>query len=184
MITLSTIQNLSPCEDRLQNYTTHYSEWSGTLLQFLDLDKVSHQDKVWIFSRLIESNKLSLAAIDFAESVLNTFEQAHPQDNRPRNAINAYRSNVVDSQSVSLAARDAANDAYSAYIFDLDAGLNSILHRAANVAHAVHTAYAIQSSSIRKNERAINSIQSAGRAASAAEMNAQLEIMKQYAAQP
>ena len=52
-ITKKFIEQFEPCSDRWQNYLNHYSEWSGTFLEFLELDKISSKDKVWVFSRNI-----------------------------------------------------------------------------------------------------------------------------------
>jgi hypothetical protein len=45
------ILSLNPCKDRKENYLKHYRRFSGTLIEFLDLDKISHTDKIWVLTK-------------------------------------------------------------------------------------------------------------------------------------
>jgi hypothetical protein len=48
------ILSLKPCEDRLLNYLQHYTDFSGTVVDFLELDKISIKDKIWVVTRNYE----------------------------------------------------------------------------------------------------------------------------------
>lgn len=87
------LKSLDPCTDRWENYLEHYSDWSGTRLEFLELEKISDRDKLWVMLRpeTLSEKQLHLLACDFAESVLHFFENEYPNDNRPRQAIEAKR---------------------------------------------------------------------------------------------
>ena len=50
-ITKEILETFNPCEDRWENYMKHYSKWTGTLLGFMSLDKLSAKDKIWVFSK-------------------------------------------------------------------------------------------------------------------------------------
>ncbi len=118
MITKDYLKSLSPCEDRYKHYLSHYKDWSGTLEEFLDLPKLTHNDKKWVFFRSIDKSQLRLVAADFAERVLHLFENKYPSDDRPRkaieaarSAINFYAAYVADAAAYAEAAADAAADA-------------------------------------------------------------------------
>lgn len=51
------IANLRPNKDLLDNYLTHYSDFSGSLGDFLNLDKISDEDKIWVFTKDIKEFK-------------------------------------------------------------------------------------------------------------------------------
>ena len=50
-LTKKYLKSLEPCRDRWRNYLKHYSTWSGSLLEFLQLDKISVKDKLWLFCK-------------------------------------------------------------------------------------------------------------------------------------
>ena len=47
------IESLRPCKSRLDAGLRHYSDWEGTWLEFFELDKISTNDKLWVFTRKI-----------------------------------------------------------------------------------------------------------------------------------
>ncbi len=58
-ITREYLQQFDPCSDRWNNYLKHYSDWSGTLLEFLELENISIGDKFWLaFKDIPELEKL------------------------------------------------------------------------------------------------------------------------------
>jgi hypothetical protein len=188
MITKDYLKNLSPCEDRYKHYLKHYKDFEGTLEEFLDLPELTHEDKIWVFVRSLDKDKLRLVAADFAERVLHIFENKYPNDDRPRKAIEAARRNDKDAADATYAARAAAyadaaavNAVYAAYAAYADAAdvdayaAVSAARAAANAARAAD-AYA-----------AVSAARAAARAAAyaadarEAEEMAQLQIMKRYA---
>jgi len=102
------IEGLSPCADRLQNYLNNYAEWSGSLLEFLDLDKITRKDKMWVFVRSVSTDFKRRFAIEVTESVLHIFEQKYPNDKRPREAIVAAKLFLNGALSRKAAAAGAA----------------------------------------------------------------------------
>lgn len=115
-ITLTKIKRLNPCHSRLANFVKHYPKYSGTLKQFLALDKITDTDKRWVYFRLLPKKYVAKCAADIAGLVLDVFETKYPNDPRPRNAIKAARKgNKKEAYAAANAAIDAANAAYGAY---------------------------------------------------------------------
>lgn len=69
LVTTNKVKNLNPCNDRFNNFTKKYPNYSGTLREFLKLDKITYDDKVWVFTRLLDKDTLVKWAIKCAESV-------------------------------------------------------------------------------------------------------------------
>jgi hypothetical protein len=114
MINKNVIEKLKPCNDRWQNYLKHYGDRSFSHRQFMGLKHITHADKLWVAFQLLPKEKAVLAAADIAESVLHIYENAYPNDSRPRKAIEAARSG--DRKAASAAAIAAAcNASYAAY---------------------------------------------------------------------
>ena len=67
-VNLKTILALNPCENRLDNYREHYSKFSGDIIDFLELDKITARDKVWVACILIPRFEAEVFAIDCAMS--------------------------------------------------------------------------------------------------------------------
>jgi len=40
----------APCIDGWENLIKHYPNWSGSLLEFMELELIPDKDKVWLFS--------------------------------------------------------------------------------------------------------------------------------------
>jgi hypothetical protein len=85
------------------------------------------------------TEKVVLAAADIAESVLHVFENAYPNDSRPRKAIEAARKGDKDTAyAAALAASAAAcNASYAAY----DAANAAALAASAAACNAYDAAY-------------------------------------------
>lgn len=45
------LKSLNPCADRWKNYLKHYSQFDGTIAEFLDLKEISFEDKKWVLFR-------------------------------------------------------------------------------------------------------------------------------------
>src|SRR5271166_3971504 len=97
IITTQYIRKLNPCEDRLDNWNLNYKDFNGSLLEFLDLDKITHEDKVWVYFRSINPELIPTIAADMAELVLHIFEKEYPNDLKPRKAIEAARNKDKDA---------------------------------------------------------------------------------------
>ena len=70
------IKSLRPCEDRLVNYLKHYNELNFDILEFLALDKISAEDKVWVSVRLMPVNLVQRFAMDCASRASTYAAQA------------------------------------------------------------------------------------------------------------
>lgn len=104
-INLETIQKLNPCQDRLDNYKNNYDTNDFTLEEFLNLDKITYTDKVWVATGLFTKKQNVLWSIKCAESVLHLFESLYPEDKRPRDAIEAAKAwTIKQDESASSAA--------------------------------------------------------------------------------
>ena len=137
------IEGLSPCADRLQNYLNHYAEWSGSLSEFLDLDKITRKDKMWVFVRSVSTDFKRRFAIEVTESVLHIFEQKYPNDKRPREAIVAaklFLDGALSRKADAAAAADAA--AYAAADAAHAAAADAAAYAADAAAAAAHAAAA------------------------------------------
>jgi len=60
------IKSLTPCEDRLVNYLNHYNKLNFDILEFLALDKITTEDKVWVSVRLMPKELVAAFAVDCA----------------------------------------------------------------------------------------------------------------------
>ena len=167
-ITKEYLESLKPCADRWENYLKHYSEWSGTLSQFLDLPELSHRDKVWVFVRSVDKYKLKFFAADCAQSVLNLFERRFPGDDRPRKAIDAARdaANYNSAATYADAAACAADAAAATY--------------AAAAGYAADAAGYAAVAAIYANSNAAYTAADANAARKSEELK-QIEFMKRYA---
>lgn len=62
------IKKLNPCEDRLENWKKHYGAKSFRILNFLELDKITAEDKIWVSVRVLPRELVEVFAIDCAFS--------------------------------------------------------------------------------------------------------------------
>jgi hypothetical protein len=89
------IEKLKPCKERYNNYLKHYSDFDGDLSEFIKLENITYYDKVWVFVKLTTKEQNVKWAALCAKSVLHIFEEKHPNDKRPRQAIDAVLNNEV-----------------------------------------------------------------------------------------
>jgi hypothetical protein len=52
------LKQFNPCQCRWDNYLEHYSDFDGSLYEFLCLDKISVEDKHWVMNRKWDDKKL------------------------------------------------------------------------------------------------------------------------------
>lgn len=62
------IKSLEPCANRHENYLRHYPDFEGCLEEFLDLEQISHADKIWVSVRVMPRFLVECFAIDCAVS--------------------------------------------------------------------------------------------------------------------
>ncbi len=117
--TLNKIRKHDPCSDGWAKLLKHLGKSKAddepvSIITILDSNGVD--DALWAL-RAVEGRdrEIRLMACEFAEAVLPIFEQANPDDDRPRKAIETARrfANGEASKEERDAARDAAWDAQS-----------------------------------------------------------------------
>ena len=50
------IKAMNPCSDRLDNWLIHYKSFDGDVLEFLNLEKITSRDKIWVTLRLLRDD--------------------------------------------------------------------------------------------------------------------------------
>ena len=119
------IKSLQPCTDRYQNYLDHYSDFEGHIEDFLDLDHISHADKIWVSVRVMPRFLVECFAIDCAVAAADAAAAA------------AANADVAAAVAAYVAAANAA------YVAAYVAAANAAYVAAANAANAdVAAAYA------------------------------------------
>ena len=113
IITVDKIAEHKPCKDRFDNFKKEYPNYSGTLEDFLNLDRITYDDKVWVCVRLLRKNVLVHWSIKCAESVLPNFELVYPDDKRVRQCLETLKS-ISDFENMTNPDRGSARSAASA----------------------------------------------------------------------
>ena len=147
-ITTQLITALNPCKDRLDNYLQHYSNLEFTFDDFIDLEHISYNDKIWVAKQVLNKNQLCHFGLLCAESVLNIFESKYPEDKRVGDCIR-YLIKVKNFEDITkiqkekiIMHRDAAYAAYAAaYAADAAAAADAA-YAAAYAAYAADAAAA------------------------------------------
>jgi hypothetical protein len=67
-INTAKIQKLRPCRDRFENWLLYYKNFNGSVKQFLELDKITAQDKIWVAVRVLPRFLVEVFTIDCALS--------------------------------------------------------------------------------------------------------------------
>jgi hypothetical protein len=140
------IAKLEPCESRFNNYLSYYKDFDGTLEEFLALDNITYSDKVWVFVKIADKFQLLRWSYLCAESVLHIFETKYPNDNRPRQSLDAKLKYINKPTKDNLIDWDnSRNAAYAAYAATDAYAANAAYAAAAAYAYddaAAYTAYA------------------------------------------
>lgn len=66
------IKGLKPCRYRMDNWREHYNSFDGDIIEFLELDKITHSDKLWVTVRLISQEMRVVFALDCAFSATDS----------------------------------------------------------------------------------------------------------------
>ena len=94
-VSFKTIMAWEPCDDfpevRIKRLMRGRKALS--VADILRMRSITHDDKLWavLHNEFFTDRELRLMACDFAERVLPMFEAEHPNDNRPRKAIEVSR---------------------------------------------------------------------------------------------
>ena len=92
LITSDKIKSFNPCNDRWENFNANYPNFKGNLAEFLSLDLINYDDKLWVGVNLMTKNQQVKFAIACAESVLYIYEDKYPNDTRPRELLEYLKS--------------------------------------------------------------------------------------------
>ena len=115
------IKSLKPCTDRYQNYLDHYSDFEGHIEDFLDLDHISHADKIWVSVRVMPRFLVECFAIDCAVAAADAAAAAAANADVAA-AVAAYvaaaNAAYVAAYVAAANAADAADAAAYAYAAD------------------------------------------------------------------
>ena len=179
------IESLKPCKDRLNNWKEYHNTFSGSLNQFLDLENITHKDKLWVYFRSVSKDVLRNVVADFAESTLHLYESRYPNDNRPRLAIDACRNNIVRGEIRNAAAAYAAYAdaaAYAAYAAYADAAAYAA-YAAAYAAYAAAAAAYADAYADAAYADAAAAYAADKKSGRSQEENKQIQIMKKYLGQ-
>jgi hypothetical protein len=65
-ISTQRIKKLNPCRDRLDNWLKHYPDFEGGITEFLRLENITPQDKIWVAVRVMPRFLGDMFAIDCA----------------------------------------------------------------------------------------------------------------------
>lgn len=139
------LELLRPCISRWNNYLHHHEGFKGSVLEFLALEHITVDDKMWVCLRLevLPLPIIQEFAIRCAESVLHNFEQQYPNDKRPREAIEVARK-VIAGELPSSAAMSAAESAKNAAL-NARSAARSAAFSATNATNAASAAWSAES---------------------------------------
>ena len=143
-ITINTevLKNLKPCTSRFKNWLEYYADFSGSFEEFIQLEKISYEDKVWVSRQLVPTKQLLTWAVLCAESVLHIFEAKYPNDKRVSDCIEFLKTDPEDKIQL-LKYKNAAAAAYADAASAADAAAYATNAAAADAAaDAAAAAYA------------------------------------------
>ena len=125
---LKEIEELGPCTEGWDNLVKHYPKWKGTLLEFMDLDKIPDEDKVWLFADCTIDNDIKKEfAFICAETAMQHTDKKEIHTFHTLNLLD-YESGTYD-----YAALSAADSASSSVVFhDADSASSSVVFYAAD----------------------------------------------------
>ena len=174
-ITTELIKSFKPCADRFNNFKSNYPNYNNKLEDFLSLDKISFNDKIWVSVRLMTDEQKITYALKCAESVLHIYEKLN-NDGVLRKELNAYmlerteenrtklkiaanaaaNAAYADAAAHAAYASAAANAAYASAYADAAAHANTAAAYAAYAADAADAAYANTAAAARETQEALN----------------------------
>ena len=126
-ITLKDIKKLNPCRSGYENLVKYYPDFNMTMVEFLELEHISHKAKVWLIRRMVDGNILKWWALECAKSVAHIYNKKYPKDNRVNECLKANKDFLLGLISLDellikrRAASDAAAYAASSTSYDVDA---------------------------------------------------------------
>jgi hypothetical protein len=193
-ITNDLIESYNPCQGRYDNYLANYKNTDLSIKEFLSLDKITYNDKIWVWKKFATIDEAALFGLKCAESVLHIYENRYPEDNGLRLALESiriYLNNPTEENKkaykTAYKTANAANAANAAYTADADAAnaanaARAAANAAANAANAARAAYtaAAAANAARAAYTAAAAAADAANAAYAAGLKKQQELNIQF----
>ena len=154
-ITLEKIKSMDPCSEGYVWYQENFPQKTNKVIDILN--SLVSENKLnwanWLIVRCLTRKQKIQYAIFAAEQVIETYEKKHPDDERPRKAIEAAKEysktpsveNKFAAASASAAASDAAYDAAYAAASAAYAAAHAA-YAAYAAAYAAYDAYAASAS--------------------------------------
>ena len=137
---LKEIEELGPCTEGWDNLVKHYPKWKGTLLEFMDLDKIPDEDKVWLFASCMIDNDIKKEfAFICAETAMQHTDKKEIHTFHTLNLLD-YESGTYDYATRSAANSAAVSAANSAADSAARSAANSAAVSASHIA-AYHAAF-------------------------------------------
>jgi len=103
------ISALNPCKSRFDNYLKHYANFNGDVLEFIDLKKITSNDKLWVLFRTCPRFIIEVVAIDCAMQASEYSYYATAAA-----AYASYAADAADADAASCAAYGATTAADAA----------------------------------------------------------------------
>jgi hypothetical protein len=75
-VNTKTLEALNPCQDRLARWKKHCNDFSGDIVEFLDLPAITHKDKIWVACRLLPRLLVEVFAFDCSLEAENYADHA------------------------------------------------------------------------------------------------------------
>jgi hypothetical protein len=157
-ITSEYIANLKPCKNRHDNYLQHYANTDFSVVEFLQLENITYEDKLWVWKKFATISEAVLFGLKCASSVLDIFESKRPNDKRPRLALEAVdiylkKPTEENKQACNYAAASAASAAYATAYAAANAAYAAAAYAADAATYAADAAtYAAYAARLQKKE--------------------------------
>ena len=90
-ITLEDIKKLDPCRSGYENLVKYYPDFDMTMVEFLELEHIPHNDKAWLIRRMVDVNILKWWSLECAKSVAHIYNEKYPNDNRVNECLKANK---------------------------------------------------------------------------------------------
>jgi hypothetical protein len=95
------ISKFNPCKERFDMFLENYSDFNGSFDEFIDLNKITYEDKIWVAKKVLNRNQLVHFGLLCAKSVLNIFETKYPEDKTVSDCIR-YLESIPNFNNLSL----------------------------------------------------------------------------------
>lgn len=119
-VTIPIIKEFNPCQSGLDNLIKHYPKLNMLMSEFLALEQIPYNDKIWLTNIIVDRIILKQWAVECAEQVLSNYNELFPKDNRLTDCIETTKRYLEGNESIAnvktamFAARSAAKSTESA----------------------------------------------------------------------